>query len=113
VAGKPAQVASDNKFQAQAEVPGGTGNVAIVATDPSGNVRTNTYQVIQAGSTTSYSYDANGNLTDDGTRTFEWDAENRLTAVKQGAATLAAFTYDGEGRRSTKISAGATTSYAP
>jgi RHS repeat-associated protein len=40
---------------------------------------------------------------------IEWDAENHLLAVKQGGNTLATFTYDGEGRRSTKTAAGVTT----
>src|SRR6266542_3606979 len=58
-----------------------------------------------------YTYDANGNLAGDGTRTFEWDAENRLTAVKQGGTTLASFSYDGKGRRAQKITGGVTHTY--
>jgi RHS repeat-associated protein len=42
---------------------------------------------------------------------IEWDAENRLIAVKQGGNTLASFTYDEEGRRSTKSAGGVTTTY--
>ena len=42
-----------------------------------------------------------GNLTSDGTRTYSWDAENRLVAIaypgQSGKAT--AFAYDGLGRR--------------
>jgi RHS repeat-associated protein len=48
-------------------------------------------------------YDANGNLTSDGQRTYAWDAENRLVGIGypgvSGKAT--AFTYDGLGRRAT------------
>src|SRR5262249_23099852 len=82
-----------------------TSTVAVVATDSSGNARTNTYQVSQSGSSKALSYDLNGNLTGDGTRTFEWDAENRLVRTWTGASCLAnpstcsEFTYDGEGRR--------------
>jgi hypothetical protein len=43
VGGKPATVTVDNRFEGQAEVPEGTGQVDIVATDPSRNVRTSTY----------------------------------------------------------------------
>jgi YD repeat-containing protein len=64
-----------------------------------GNVRTNVYQVTQTGPTKSFTYDLNGNLTGDGVKTYEWDAVNRLVAVKQGGSTLASFTYDGNGRR--------------
>jgi RHS repeat-associated protein len=42
---------------------------------------------------------------------IEWDANNRLTAVKQGASTLASFTYDGIGRRATKAAGGITTTF--
>jgi len=111
IQGKPGQVAADNSFVGAAPVPSGTSNVVVAATDASGNTRTNTYQVTEAGSTTTYTYDAAGNLTGDGTRTFEWDAENRLTAVKQGAATLASFVYDGDGRRAQKIAGGVTATY--
>ena len=53
--------------------------MAVKATDPAGNIRTNTYQVTQSGATKTLTYDANGNLTGDGTKTYEWDAEDRLS----------------------------------
>jgi YD repeat-containing protein len=62
VAGKPAQTASDNSFKAQAPVGAGTTDVAVSATDASGNTRTNTYRVTTSGAGTSYTYDSNGNL---------------------------------------------------
>ena len=40
-----------------------------------------------------------------------WDAENRLTEVRQGATTLASFSYDGLGRRAQKTAAGVTRGY--
>jgi RHS repeat-associated protein len=50
-------------------------------------------------------HDADGNLTDDGIRLFEWDGENRLAAVKRKAdgALVATYTYDDQGRRVRKI----------
>ncbi len=42
--------------------------------------------------------DANGNLTSDGSRTFEWDARNQLLAVNVGSHR-SEFTYDGDRRR--------------
>ncbi len=98
VGGKPAQVAGDNSFQGTATVPSGTSNVVVAATDPSGNVRTNAYQLSQSGTPKALSYDLDGNLTNDETRSYEWDAENRLTAVNQGM-NRSEFTYDGHGRR--------------
>jgi RHS repeat-associated protein len=85
--------------------------VVVAATDPSGNTRTNTYELGQAGASTTFTYDANGNLIGDGSKTYEWDANNRLIAVKQGGSTLASFTYGGGGRRSTKTAGGVTTTY--
>jgi RHS repeat-associated protein len=98
VAGQPAQVAGDNKFSGSAPVSSGTSNVAVVATDPSGNVRTSTYQVTQGSTTRTLTYDANGNLLSDGTRTFEWDGQDRLAAIVQGSQR-SEFSYDAFGRR--------------
>ncbi len=46
-------------------------------------------------------YDANGNMTDDGgNRTFEWDAANRLVAVNyKDTGSRSEFVYDGLSRR--------------
>jgi RHS repeat-associated protein len=43
--------------------------------------------------------DANGNLTNDGTRGFTFDAENRLVSVFSGTNWRTDFVYDGLGRR--------------
>ena len=98
VGGKPGQVTSNNSFEGLVPVTSGANSVAVVATDPSGNTRTNTYQVSVTGTGGSFSYDGNGNLATDGVRAFEWDAENRLTAVSQGTSR-SEFTYDGLSRR--------------
>ena len=98
VQGKPATVTDSNAFQGQAQVGAGTTNVIVASTDPSGNTRTNTYQVSLSGSSTTLTYDANGNLTSDGVRTFEWDGANRLTAVNNGTHR-SEFNYDGWGHR--------------
>jgi RHS repeat-associated protein len=53
-----------------------------------------------AGTDVTYTYDANGNMTSDGTRAFEWDAENRLVSVTITATGhRSEFGYDGFGRR--------------
>jgi YD repeat-containing protein len=48
-----------------------------------------------------YFYDANGNtLTGDGTRSYKWDAENRLVEIDYaGSNAKTQFSYDGLGRR--------------
>jgi len=44
-----------------------------------------------------FTYDAAGNLTNDGTHTYQWDAEGQMTAVDGG--TTASYEYDALGRR--------------
>ena len=57
----------------------------------------------------SYSYDADGNLTQDGRWQYTWDAENRLvqmqalSSVPTGARFKLDFAYDWQGRRMQKI----------
>jgi RHS repeat-associated protein len=53
-------------------------------------------------------YDGNSNLTFDGTFTFGYDAENRLTSAV-GAGNTASYAYDAQGRRKTKTVNGSTT----
>ncbi len=56
-------------------------------------------QTAFAGAT--LTYDANGNLTNDGTNTYVWDARNRLVSISGGAT--ASFKYDPLGRRVSKV----------
>ncbi len=52
------------------------------------------------GSETPYSYDRNGNLTDDGTYLYYYDCENRLTDVNdQSDNPVVSYKYDFAGRR--------------
>jgi RHS repeat-associated protein len=52
--------------------------------------------------TNTFSYDYNGNLTNDGRRVFEYDYENQLTNVYVASAWRSEFKYDGFGRRRTR-----------
>jgi RHS repeat-associated protein len=45
-------------------------------------------------------YDANGNLANDGVNTYQWDARNRLIGISGGST--ASFSYDALGRRVSK-----------
>lgn len=56
-------------------------------------------------------HDEDGNLTDDGSKQFVWDGENRLIAVKDGAVTVAEYAYDAYSRRISKDVAGITTNF--
>jgi YD repeat-containing protein len=73
--------------------------------DPSGteSATYNNINEITVFNRQNFVYDANGNLLDDGARTYRWDAENRLIAIEyraRPATTLTTtFRYDGFGRR--------------
>jgi RHS repeat-associated protein len=85
--------------------------VSITARDASGNTQTNAYQVTNTGTSQTLVDDANGNLTSDGTRSFTWDAEDRLISVTSGSH-VSTFAYDGLNRRVEVVEAdsGVTTS---
>jgi len=54
-------------------------------------------------------YDAAGNVTADGSHTYTYDAENRLTTVDGG--TTAQYVYDANGQRVTKTKGSSTVNY--
>lgn len=53
-------------------------------------------------------YDANSNLTSDGTYSYGYDPENRLISAS-GAGTSGAYTFDAQGRRKSVTTGGTTT----
>jgi RHS repeat-associated protein len=57
-----------------------------------------------------FTWDANGNLTSDGVRSYTYDDANRLTQVTEGSLTTQ-FAYNGDGVRTSKTVAGDTTEY--
>lgn len=57
-----------------------------------------------------YTYDCNGNVTNDGVRAYTWDSQNRLTQIVSGTTTTT-FTYGPGEQRLQKISGGVTTNY--
>jgi RHS repeat-associated protein len=108
----PVPVSSDNRFAGTAPVSGGTQTFTVSATDANGNTRSNTYQVPVTGAAGGpFGYDDNGNLNVQGSRTYDWDAENRLVAVKDNGTTLVSYVYDGRGRRFQKIAGGVTRTF--
>jgi YD repeat-containing protein len=63
-----------------------------------GRWATNTVTVSLA-TNNSYQYDSNGNLTNDGLRSFVYDDENELIQVSVPGQWLSQFQYDGKMRR--------------
>ncbi len=98
--------------RSQSWTPDALGNFTSVTTNGTAQTRStnqqNEYASISGSGT--ISYDANGNLTADGTgNTFVYDAWNRLVAVKNGSTTVASYGYDGLGRRIAQTEGGTTT----
>src|SRR5439155_18494129 len=99
VNGSYAPSKADNSFEGRTAVAPGDNTVTVEAIDQNGNTTTNRYSVTVTGSgNKTLVYDANGNLTSDGTRAFEWDPLNRLTAVTSGTHR-SEFTYNGLSQR--------------
>jgi RHS repeat-associated protein len=61
---------------------------------------TNRLDSSTGGDVASYSYDADGNITDDGTHSYEYNEANRLEMIDEGATAY--YSYDGDGRRAVK-----------
>jgi RHS repeat-associated protein len=77
---------------------------ATSVTDPGFGSTSPTYNglnQVTAFNTNTYTYDNNGNTTSDGfTKTYKWDAENRLVEIDYiGTSNKSVFSYDGFGRR--------------
>ncbi len=67
-------------------------------------------QVTTAGAST-ISYDDNGNMSNDGTFSYTFNAQNQLTQAKLGATVVGSYGYDALGRRKTKTAGSTTTRY--
>jgi RHS repeat-associated protein len=118
IAGQPASAfwkRADGQygFRGTAQVSSGANQVAVTATDGSGNQSQTTIQAQVSGTAIpAMTYDDNGNLLFDGTRHYDWDAANRLIAIRYDGAAgqeRTEFTYDGLSRavRRTEIAGGA------
>jgi RHS repeat-associated protein len=75
-----------------------TSSYTAVASDTNGRWATNTVNVDLAASVP-FQYDLNGNLTNDGLRSFAYDDENQLIQVWVPGEWSSVFTYDGKMRR--------------
>jgi RHS repeat-associated protein len=76
----------------------GSNTFTAVAKDIYGRINTNSVTAYLPA-TNAYSYDGNGNLTNDGTRNFAYDDENQLTSVWVANVWSNNFVYDGKLRR--------------
>jgi RHS repeat-associated protein len=99
VNGQSAQVYGDFTFaRTDVTLTNGNNTFSIAAQSPNGTNATNNLTVNLPGSVTLL-YDSNGNLTNDGTRSFAYGAENQLTNATVAGQWKTDFIYDGLGRR--------------
>ncbi len=83
------------KFFKDIALSPGSHTITVTAEDPSSNLASQDYDIdVAAGTARSFTYDANGNMTGDGVRTYDWDAENRLIKITDGTRTTD-IAYDG------------------
>jgi RHS repeat-associated protein len=82
----------------------------VSATAPGQSAVIYAYNLANQLTNTGYTYDPNGNLTNDGVNGYIFDAANRLRKVTQGANNTE-FTYDGEGNRLKLNDKGVNTDY--
>ena len=75
----------------------GNNTFTAIANDNLGRSATNT-STVWLPTTLSFAYDQNGNITGDGRRIFEYDAENQLTNVTIASVSQTQLVYDGLGR---------------
>ncbi len=78
-----------------------TAQTVTAGTGPSNSVSVDatTNRIVGLG------YDANGNMTNDGSNTLVYDGENRALSATNGS-TSGTYAYDGDGLRVTKVGAG-------
>jgi len=73
------------------------------------HLNTNRLAEITGAHPTNFAYDANGNITLIGTRSFVYNQNNRLIRVEEGGSTLGEYIYNGLGQRVIKYVDGVTT----
>ena len=87
----------------------GGSQIQSVSLEQSGGIPTNRITSVTEGSTLNYSYDAAGNVTNDGVHSYTYDAENRVVSVDSGST--ATYSYDHQNRRVKKTVGSTTTHY--
>ncbi|MBK8220826.1 MAG: hypothetical protein IPK73_07375 [Candidatus Obscuribacter sp.] len=94
--GSPANLEWTQAFSGNANLNSGTNAVPVSGTNGAGTTKTDTHQISTIGSPSATpTFDANGNMTSDGTNTYEWDAENRLIKINYpGMGNNSQFAYD-------------------
>jgi RHS repeat-associated protein len=107
-------LASAQNFSGTATLAAGTNTAAVAGTNGNSLTTTNLYQVpIPSSGSQNLTYDANGNMTSDGTNSYSYDAENRLLQITYpGSGNNTTFTYDPLGRYVEMVESGSSPSFS-
>ena len=77
-----AQLTSSESFTVSPTLAAGASTTVVSAIDGGSNTKSNNYQISTKGvANQTLTYDLNGNMTNDGTNSYQWDAENRLIQI--------------------------------
>jgi RHS repeat-associated protein len=99
VNGQAAQTYGDFTFAAtNNSLANGANTFTIIAQNAYGVTATNSL-TLNLPSSVALNYDQNGNLTNDGVKSFAFDAENQLTNITLAGQWRSDFVYDGLNRR--------------
>ncbi len=112
---KDARMLSGNRFEAEIGLTTGSNQIHIQAKDGSNNVSNYTYTLnLTASPAASPTYDADGNMTSDGVRSYEWDIQSRLMKITwdAGSNNTTEYRYNALGQRSEQIEKTGTTETA-
>ena len=101
VNGQPAYTYADFIFASSNAIAlnDGANTFTNIAQNYYGTVKATNLVAVNLPQNVTLQFDANGNLTNDGSRVFGYDAENQLTNVNLAGAWRKDFLYDGFNRR--------------
>ncbi len=105
---KNARMLAGRRFEADIDLATGPNQIQVRARDGSHNTSTYTYALDLAtapAATPTPTFDADGNMTGDGIRSYEWDHQNRLVKITWGAGSnkTTEYKYNPLGQRSERI----------
>ncbi|MDR3616274.1 MAG: RHS repeat-associated core domain-containing protein [Candidatus Obscuribacterales bacterium] len=94
-----ANLSWSQSFNGSATLSEGTNSITVSAVDAVPTTASSNLQLLIKGpSEQTLEYDLNGNMTSDGTNTYQWDAENRLIQINYpGTGNNSQFSFDGHG----------------
>lgn len=89
-------LAFSRAFSGNGTLPSGASFANASGVDGGGTIKTGTNSLLVKGAAaTALTFDANGNMTSDGTNQYSWDCENRLIKVTYpGTNNFSTFVYD-------------------